>query len=290
MRRVVSLALALLVVACALHVAFAREWGADDAYISYRYAQNFTAGHGLVFNPGERVEGYTNLLYVLVVAAGARLFHAPHYATAVLVNAAALAAILVVLVRHVAGGAGGAGAVLAARWAGAFVVLCPVFYRWVTAGLEAPVVLLLQVLLWVNAERSVRDAGPDGGRARGRIGLATLCGAAFASVLVRADGVVFPAVTAAYLLVHRRWRAGLAVAGTAAATLAADVAWRLAYYGAPLPNTYYAKVSGPLLQRLAHGAGDSGGARGHGLPPPAGPRDRGRDRREASNDPIYPIR
>jgi tetratricopeptide (TPR) repeat protein len=33
----------------------------DDAFISFRYAPNL----GLVFDPGERVEGYTNLLWVL---------------------------------------------------------------------------------------------------------------------------------------------------------------------------------------------------------------------------------
>ncbi|MEO8666684.1 MAG: hypothetical protein ABI462_14415, partial [Ignavibacteria bacterium] len=38
----------------------------DDAYISFRYIQNFVNGNGLVFNIGERVEGYTNLLWVLL--------------------------------------------------------------------------------------------------------------------------------------------------------------------------------------------------------------------------------
>ena len=29
----------------------------DDSFISFRYARNLAFGHGLVFNPGERVEG-----------------------------------------------------------------------------------------------------------------------------------------------------------------------------------------------------------------------------------------
>lgn len=42
----------------------------DDAMISMRYAKNLTEGNGLVFNPGgERVEGYTNFLWVLIMAA-----------------------------------------------------------------------------------------------------------------------------------------------------------------------------------------------------------------------------
>jgi len=45
----------------------------DDAYISYRYAQNLVEGHGLVYNPGEYVEGYTNFLWTLLLAAGIKL-------------------------------------------------------------------------------------------------------------------------------------------------------------------------------------------------------------------------
>ncbi len=40
----------------------------DDAFISFRYVQNFVDGNGLVFNIGERVEGYTNLLWVLILS------------------------------------------------------------------------------------------------------------------------------------------------------------------------------------------------------------------------------
>ena len=40
----------------------------DDAYISGRYARNTASGKGLVFNPGERIMGYTNLLLVLFEA------------------------------------------------------------------------------------------------------------------------------------------------------------------------------------------------------------------------------
>ena len=43
----------------------------DDAYITMRYARNAAAGEGIVYNPGERVEGYSNPLWLglLVVAA-----------------------------------------------------------------------------------------------------------------------------------------------------------------------------------------------------------------------------
>ena len=49
----------------------------DDAFISFRYVRNLLEGHGLVFNPGEYVEGYTNFLWVLELAAIWRLSGIP---------------------------------------------------------------------------------------------------------------------------------------------------------------------------------------------------------------------
>src|SRR5262245_65923196 len=40
----------------------------DDAFISYRYADMLVRGEGLVYNAGERVEGYSNFLWVLIAA------------------------------------------------------------------------------------------------------------------------------------------------------------------------------------------------------------------------------
>ena len=46
----------------------ARRFLLDDAFISFRYARNLLEGNGLVWNPGERVEGYSNFLWVLELA------------------------------------------------------------------------------------------------------------------------------------------------------------------------------------------------------------------------------
>jgi hypothetical protein len=40
----------------------------DDAFITYRYAQNLATGNGLVFNPGEKIMGSTSPLHVLLSA------------------------------------------------------------------------------------------------------------------------------------------------------------------------------------------------------------------------------
>jgi hypothetical protein len=53
----------------------------DDAYISFRYAANFLDGKGLVFNAGERVEGYTNFLWVMLMALFKGLFGIDYLST-----------------------------------------------------------------------------------------------------------------------------------------------------------------------------------------------------------------
>jgi len=51
----------LAYIAIALNLDFLQ----DDAFISYRYVQNFLNGDGLVFNIGERVEGFTNFGWIV---------------------------------------------------------------------------------------------------------------------------------------------------------------------------------------------------------------------------------
>lgn len=65
-----SIVLVFLIILSVIFVVicFNNEFIQDDAYISFRYIQNFVAGNGLVFNIGEKVEGYTNLLWVLILS------------------------------------------------------------------------------------------------------------------------------------------------------------------------------------------------------------------------------
>lgn len=59
--------------ALTIHFVTAHGWLTDDAFISFRYAENLAMGNGLVYNLGEHVEGYSNFLWVLFIAAGIRL-------------------------------------------------------------------------------------------------------------------------------------------------------------------------------------------------------------------------
>jgi len=54
------------------YLAYSLQFIQDDAYISYRYVANFLNGDGLVYNIGERIEGFTNFgwtVYMILLGA-----------------------------------------------------------------------------------------------------------------------------------------------------------------------------------------------------------------------------
>jgi arabinofuranosyltransferase len=40
----------------------------DDAFISFRYAERMLNGHGLTFNDGEKVEGFSSPLWIFAIS------------------------------------------------------------------------------------------------------------------------------------------------------------------------------------------------------------------------------
>lgn len=69
MLKIKPLHLAILAALAAIFIihALSLSFTQDDAFISYRYVKNFLRGDGLVFNPGERVEGYTNFFFIILM-------------------------------------------------------------------------------------------------------------------------------------------------------------------------------------------------------------------------------
>ncbi len=55
----------LLICLFSLHTYFFSNYITDDAYISFRYLENLKEGKGLVYNPGEKVWGFTNYLWIM---------------------------------------------------------------------------------------------------------------------------------------------------------------------------------------------------------------------------------
>jgi hypothetical protein len=217
-------------------------WGLDDAYISYRYAGNLASGNGLVFNPGERVEGYSNFLYVLLIApafflTGGQTIYWVSVGLNLLLALATLVAVQRFLKRRHGEQLAAAGAVV--------LSLSPPLWVAVASGMETPLVLLVQVGVWIAVTTLAESPGW-----RRAVGLGLLL---VVSLLARADGFLIGMIAIVYLLLRSRTRAALQAGCLLAAAAVPYFMWRYSYYGYFLPNTYYAKVSGPILARFQSG-------------------------------------
>lgn len=229
-----SLLIGLATILLGMGVAWHYRWVCDDAFISYRYAQNLVEGKGLVFNEGERVEGYSNFTWTLWCAV-ALLVGAQPEAWTIGWGIACYAAALALLVYHHVQlrrflGVAGLSVPLAA-------ILGVAHTDWsiyATSGLETSLFTVLLVAAYVQLIRGIAD-----GRMRP---LSTAILVAMAA-LTRPDGALFGPITAG-LFLWLAWpkkRAAIVFASVFGALYGAFLLWRHAYYGDWLPNTYYAK-------------------------------------------------
>lgn len=213
--------------------AFQKRWVCDDAFISYRYALNLVEGHGLVYNAGERVEGYSNFLWTLWCAVPIVLGIRCETWTMMwgIVCFAGTLTLLGDISRRLSEKIGTTPILPIAA------ILCAVHADmavFATSGLETSLFTMLAAAgYWVFVR------GETTGRHRPLVAGFVMTLAA----LTRPDGVIFGAVLgAAYLTLTRpRWRTALSYAAAFAIPHAAFVAWRVWYYGDFFPNTYYAK-------------------------------------------------
>jgi len=220
----------------------------DDAVTSMQYAKNLALGNGLVFNLGERVDGYTNFLWVIVMTplyACSRLLGVPF--VPVVVHVGILLAVTCVGLTYVIARTlwGRHPAVAVALVA---CVADRAFTTWAVLGLEVHLVAAFMLLALVIARSELPRRGLY-------LGLALL-----GAHLTRPDAALFGAclvgseLVAALLDGKRgdtvRCRSGLRSLAIAVVAwlvpYAAYFAWHYAYYGAPFPNTYYAKLGGSV--------------------------------------------
>ena len=68
LHRIVIFSLLIILTIIFIHYCQALKFIQDDAYTTFRYVRNFLNGKGLVFNPGEYVEGYTNFLWIVILS------------------------------------------------------------------------------------------------------------------------------------------------------------------------------------------------------------------------------
>lgn len=229
-----TVALCFIFLLYLLHVLLFGGWIVDDAGISFVYARNLAAGHGLVSQPGlEPVEGYSNFLWVLLLAPffSGGLFHP--LLTPKLLSVALVGVAFLVFHRSLSklddSGWAISGVALG------LTALNSSFVLWTVSGLENP---LYVVLICVLFSLIVREAPHP------------LAGAVAAGIaMTRPDGLLYvglyPLLT---LFAHGRpVRIGPAagrIARYAAVFLllfGGFLAFRFFYFGDLYPNTYYAK-------------------------------------------------
>lgn len=226
-RRLGLLLLALLALVAGWQAFF---FVCDDALIAFRYIQSRRLGFGYTWNPPPfpKVEGYTSFAWVALLDAvwsltGVR----PTVSSPWIGLGCGVATLGLVAARASRLSLGLFGLVLLGT------VSNRTFLTWTSSGLEAPLFMLL-VVAW---------ALEGTGWARG----GRLAALATAIALVRPDGLLFAAATAALVGAQAvRTRAPRRLLALAPLLLVGlHVLWRHATYDAWLPNTHAAKVHGP---------------------------------------------
>jgi len=227
----VATAIAVVTLAHALYYA---PRVVDDLFISLRYAENLAHGRGLVFNPGERVEGFSSPLWVLLQAVGLRLGFEGVLFTKLL-GLGSLAALHVALHRFVREHFGVEGVL--ALVPNAFLSLNSFFVAWSGLGLETPLVTALILGSFVLVRRHAEGRAPRGAALAALVGLATVRpeGPLWVMVVLGCELVATP------LAARARLRALVVLALSVGLAGGALLLARRGYYGAYLPNTYLVK-------------------------------------------------
>lgn len=251
-RRLLWLGLtAIIAVPFLLSVFAAFDFIKDDAYISFRYAQNVVNGNGLVFNAGERLEGITNFLWTLLMvpfeALGWDLFQVSEV-LGILMSLGFIYFMTRITVRF----AGGEKH-LAWLWGGVWIATSSSLGLWSTSGLEQPLAMLLPVASAWYLWRSWNEAVPAPERRHDALKSGILMGLGCMTrpelhliAFIIGLPLVFRFAHQAIALRRVDRTAVMWFVGLFALVIPFHL-FRYAYYGSLVPNTFYVKTSDSTL-------------------------------------------
>ena len=220
--------------------------GVDDAYIFFKYGKNIANGDGFVYNPGgERVEGFSSVLWQVIVSSAFIFTRHPQFwlqALSLLMISGSIAALWYFIDEGTAVTSRG---ILLLVW----VFGSPSFIIWTGLTLMDTALWSSLLILGTIATLTSRPAK-----------ILTLLVPLI--VLTRPEGMLWGLVFIAlrFLLivsqngVRSSWQAIKWPLVSYLVALIGLIGWRLWYFGYPLPNTYYAKVSPNILYNLVQGA------------------------------------
>ncbi len=222
-------------------LAWQRRFIVDDAFISFRYADNLVQGHGLVYNPGEYVEGYTNFLWTVLMALPILVGQEPVVFSWVLGTAGFLVSLILCyrLGIHV---------LRSRTWALLAVLLVGTnftFSIFATSGLETSLqsTLILAVFLLSFASLSSE-------RITMRVALAVSL-LTSAAILTRLDSALLLLIPYVLLLLqavrqpassHHRLITLIALFLPFTLIVGGWMLWKYGYYGVLLPNTFSVRI------------------------------------------------
>ena len=215
--------------------------GSDDAYISFRFAENLFNRRGLVYNPGEYVEGYSNLLYTLLLAPGFFFGKDFIYPISIGINCIIFTLCIFVFWRFCQEKLGGHLANLGA------ILLAINPWMWVNAstGLETILILGATLGVWISIENfTIKDS---------RKNTILLLTFSLISILSRVDGFMLPTIAALYLIIRKQYKKALQFTLFIIFCIMLYTVFRIYYYDDIIANTFYNKVSGSLISRLERG-------------------------------------
>jgi len=234
-----GLSLAVIVILAAaftLHALAYWDWTEDDAYITFRYAENLAEGQGLVFNSGERVEGYSNFLWLIMTAGGmkAGIDPVPLSKTAGLISGLAALLLSWMLARRVCRPGS-----MVPLFAPLYMAAAPFVTRHSVSGLETCMFAALTAGAVLAAA---------GGRGRRRQAILTVL--LIALSLTRVEGpVVAILILAGRVLFSDEDNIRESLRETFLFELLPYILvfgiyylWRWNYFNDPFANTYYAKI------------------------------------------------
>lgn len=238
-----------------IHAYYYFPFVADDSFISFRYVDRFLEGKGLTWTDGKPVEGYSNLLWVLVIAFFKKITGGELWLIALCVSLACTVISLWLLLKVTARITDYNKTAL--TWAAALFVLSAPIAIWINGGLEAPLVM---VLLIAGIERLIMLPASGGKTIMAGTWLGLLA-------LTRPDGILFTwAISLGLIFFYsiEDTAAGNATKKSLAGKLisilfghikpllllniiailfyVAQLAYRLNYYGEWVPNTALVKI------------------------------------------------
>lgn len=214
-----------------LLVLLRNAWVTEDAYVTFRTLDNLVHGQGLRWNAVERVQAFTNPLWLFTLAPFYFVFGDPYPAALVVSLLLSLGTVLL-CVRSIAPNR------TAAVFAIALLMSSRAFVEYSTSGLENPMThALLALLFGAFLDAWVKESGAS---ARELLWMSSLLGLLAVN---RLDTILLglPLLVASWFRSEAKQRHRAALGGVL--PLVAWEAFSLVYYGSLVPNTAYAKLN-----------------------------------------------